>query len=190
MPVWKTIFKRKGSLPRDLVQSCLGISTSDTPLYYSRLLISVQAGDPRGGKRKRKMRLYTTGRRSGSPEQAGTVSRLSAAVLSQRWSTTSSEAVDLPGKQLWIPVRRSARRMSWKPQALEFYNLVSYSQAPPLLTAYIWANYSVFLVSVPAFLKWGSELRILRISERVRNPCVILSMFPTFQTWEIYIITL
>lgn len=58
MPVWKMIFKRKGSLPRDLVQSCLGISTSDTPLYYSRLLISVQAGDPRGGKRKGNATLY------------------------------------------------------------------------------------------------------------------------------------
>ena len=108
-------FKRKGSLPSDLVQSCLGTSTWNTPLHYSRPLTSVQVGDPRGSKSKREMRLYATGPRSVSPKQADTFSHISTSILSQRWNTRSIEAVDLPGEDLWIPVRHSIRRISLKP---------------------------------------------------------------------------
>lgn len=62
-------FKRKGSLPRDLVPSYLGTSMQNTPLHSPRLLSSVWVGDPRGGKSKREMHLYT----SVSPKQAGSL---------------------------------------------------------------------------------------------------------------------
>lgn len=84
MPVWKTIFKRKGSLPRDLVQSCLGISTSDTPLYYSRLLISVKRETLGDAERKREMRLYTTDWEVRVRSKLGLCPVCPAAVLSQR----------------------------------------------------------------------------------------------------------
>lgn len=47
-------FERKGSLPSDLVQSCLGTSTWNTPPHYSRPLTLAQVGHPRGSKSKRK----------------------------------------------------------------------------------------------------------------------------------------
>lgn len=61
---------------------------------------------------------------------------LSTAVLSKRWSRRSTEAVNLG--RIWTLVRRSVRRISLKPWALEFFSLV----LSPGFTTIHWVNRS------------------------------------------------
>lgn len=101
-------FKRKGSLPGDLIQSCLGTSTWNSPLHSSRLHTLAQVGDPRRGRSKKEMHLCTVDPRSVPPKQAGIMSPISTAVLSKTWNIGSTETVDL-GRILGILARWSVR---------------------------------------------------------------------------------